>query len=185
MTDVRGSDPEAAGVREAGAEGPSEMVGAGAGLGGADERVGGARFVTPEEGRELFDRQARRRMGISGDEFLHRYEGGEYDDVDCTDSGVMAMLMLLPFARAGRETSSEAPDAGHAAKWEKARRMTPEEAVEWQQEIRDEINAGHYVGWQRIMFLCDQVEYLADEVVQLLGTLDDLEDALARALEEA
>lgn len=37
MTDVRGSDPEAAGVREAGAEGPAEVVGEGAGLDGADD----------------------------------------------------------------------------------------------------------------------------------------------------
>ena len=37
-------------------------------------------FLTPEEGRALFERQAQRRLGMSGEEFIHTYEAGELAD---------------------------------------------------------------------------------------------------------
>lgn len=38
------------------------------------------RYLTPEQGKALFDRQARRRFGMSGDEFVRAYVAGEFDD---------------------------------------------------------------------------------------------------------
>ncbi|HEV2106816.1 MAG TPA: hypothetical protein VGR16_00985, partial [Thermomicrobiales bacterium] len=34
--------------------------------------------VTPEQGRRLFDEAVRREMGISGEEFIRRWENGDY-----------------------------------------------------------------------------------------------------------
>lgn len=53
--------------------------------------------ATPEEGRELFDRAARKALGISGDEFLARYDRGMFDDTD--DPAVAGVTTLIPFAR--------------------------------------------------------------------------------------
>jgi hypothetical protein len=53
--------------------------------------------ATAEEGRQLFDRAARDALGISGDEFLTRYDGGVYEDTD--DPAVAGIAMLIPFAR--------------------------------------------------------------------------------------
>lgn len=49
------------------------------------------------EGRALFDRAARRALGISGEEFLARWDSGEW--ADCDDPNVDGIAMLLPFAR--------------------------------------------------------------------------------------
>lgn len=75
------------------------------------ERAAGAvtparpgREVSREEGMEIIDRQAWRYLGISGEEFLHRWRRGEYD-VDPDQPGVMDLIMLLPFAREEREQS--------------------------------------------------------------------------------
>lgn len=55
--------------------------------------------LNAEESHELFDQQARRYLGVSGDEFVRRLEAGEYGDPD-DDPRVMRLVMLLPFARA-------------------------------------------------------------------------------------
>lgn len=48
---------------------------------------------------ELFDRAARHYLeGLSGEEFLERWESGYYKDPDA-EPGVMSVVMLLPFAR--------------------------------------------------------------------------------------
>jgi hypothetical protein len=60
------------------------------------------RELSREEGRRLFDRQARRYLGISGEEFLERWDAGEYGDPDDRTKnppGVMQLAMLLPFVR--------------------------------------------------------------------------------------
>ncbi len=61
----------------------------------------GIRFLDDDEARELFDRQARRLMGMSGDEFLRRYDDGEYNRPleDPEEENIMIMLMMLDFAR--------------------------------------------------------------------------------------
>lgn len=44
-----------------------------------DNRI---REVTPEEGRELVDQAARKYLHMSGDEFLRRWDAGEFRDQD-------------------------------------------------------------------------------------------------------
>lgn len=57
----------------------------------------GVRVLTPEQGREMFDRQARLRLGMSGEEFIRAWDAGEFGGRD--DSDLMGLAMLLPFAR--------------------------------------------------------------------------------------
>jgi len=58
---------------------------------------GALRQLTAREGRELLDRQARRYLKMSGQEFMHRYKAGKFANVDTPQ--VMRVVMLLPFAR--------------------------------------------------------------------------------------
>ena len=53
------------------------------------------------EGRRLFDFEARRVTGLSGEEFLRRYDAGEIIEDDETPEGraVMALIMLSSFGR--------------------------------------------------------------------------------------
>ncbi|MFT4041310.1 MAG: hypothetical protein QM692_24220 [Thermomicrobiales bacterium] len=59
------------------------------------------RVLTAKEGRERFDRQARRELGISGDEFLRRWDAGEFRPIPDTVEGrkIGRFVMLMPFAR--------------------------------------------------------------------------------------
>jgi hypothetical protein len=61
----------------------------------------GIRLLSEEEAREHFDRSARRLLGISGDEFLRRYDAGEYNREleDRELRGVMKLRMLENFVR--------------------------------------------------------------------------------------
>lgn len=54
--------------------------------------------LTDEEGRTLFDNAARFYLGISGDEFVGRWESGYYDE-DPDQPDIVDVAMLLPFAR--------------------------------------------------------------------------------------
>ncbi len=66
------------------------------------EDTGRVQDLTPEEGRKLFDEAARHYLGISGEEFIRKWDAGEFDDPDDrTKHGpeVMSVAMLLPFAR--------------------------------------------------------------------------------------
>ena len=53
--------------------------------------------LSESEGHALFDRRVRHRLGISGDEFLRRYDAGLYPDPDGPDN-IMDLLILMPFA---------------------------------------------------------------------------------------
>jgi hypothetical protein len=57
--------------------------------------------LTEEEGRELFDRVAQEQLGISGAEFLRRFDAGEYANVPDTPEGwrVWRVEMLMSFVR--------------------------------------------------------------------------------------
>jgi hypothetical protein len=55
-------------------------------------------YVTPEESAEILDRQARKYLGMSGEEFVRLYEAGELDDDDY-DSNVMRVSMLIPLSK--------------------------------------------------------------------------------------
>lgn len=57
--------------------------------------------VTPEQGRRLFDEAVRREMGISGEEFIRRWEAGEYWGI-ADQSGnrhIVRLIMMIPLAR--------------------------------------------------------------------------------------
>lgn len=57
-------------------------------------------FVSIEEGRRIFDRRARMELGISGEEFLRRWDSGEYpypipDDTEGRKIARLTMIMNL------------------------------------------------------------------------------------------
>lgn len=58
-------------------------------------------YISADEGRAMFDAAARRYMGIGGEEFIARWEAGEYDDIaDSSDHWYVGFLgSLIPFAR--------------------------------------------------------------------------------------
>jgi len=53
--------------------------------------------VDREEGREILDRAAREALNLSADEFLAKWDAGDYEDAD--DPAVTRVAMLIPFAR--------------------------------------------------------------------------------------
>ena len=55
--------------------------------------------VSAEEGLAMLDEQARRRLGISGTEFLERWDAGEFSDVGGERPDVARVAMLIPLAR--------------------------------------------------------------------------------------
>lgn len=55
------------------------------------------RELDQQEGWELLDRQARRQLDMSGEQFVRAWEAGEFDGVD--DPAVIDVAMLLPFGR--------------------------------------------------------------------------------------
>jgi len=63
-----------------------------------DDARAHTRFLDEEEGKQLFDGAARYYMGISGKEFLRRWDAGEWQD-DPDHYPIMALVMLIPFAR--------------------------------------------------------------------------------------
>jgi len=54
--------------------------------------------LSREEGRAILDRQARRCLGMSGDEFVRAWNAGEFDD-DPDRPEVMDVVMLIGLAR--------------------------------------------------------------------------------------
>ena len=67
----------------------------------AAETIPGVDVLTPEEGRAHFDRRVEEALGISGDEFLRRWDSGMYRPVPDTSEGrkIGRLVMLMPFAR--------------------------------------------------------------------------------------
>jgi hypothetical protein len=61
-------------------------------------------ILPPEESRALFDRQARALVGMSGEEFLRRWDAGEYEgrnlDEDQETRKIAYLALLIPFGRA-------------------------------------------------------------------------------------
>ena len=56
------------------------------------------REVDRQDGQALIDENARHYLGISGEEFLRRWDAGEYAQAD-SDPNVMLVASLLPFVR--------------------------------------------------------------------------------------
>jgi len=57
--------------------------------------------LSDEEARVHFDRQARRLVGLSGEEFLRRYDHGDYAGIEEDDFGrrIILLEMSIPFVR--------------------------------------------------------------------------------------
>ncbi len=58
-------------------------------------------WLTDEEARVHFDRQARRLVGLSGEEFLRRYDRGDYTGIEEDEFGrrIVRLEMSIPFVR--------------------------------------------------------------------------------------
>jgi hypothetical protein len=58
-------------------------------------------IVSPEAGRAMFDEAALTIMGMSGDEFIERWEAGEFDEIadKAGHRHIMHLALLIPFAR--------------------------------------------------------------------------------------
>jgi hypothetical protein len=59
-------------------------------------------MLSREEGHELFDYVARKTVGMSGPEFLARYDAGEIEepgDETSEDHALRGLIMLIPFGR--------------------------------------------------------------------------------------
>ena len=56
--------------------------------------------LSREEARAFFDEQARKLMGMSGDEFLRRYDAGEFDEQfdDPDHPEILQLWMMRSFA---------------------------------------------------------------------------------------
>jgi len=63
----------------------------------AEEAVDEAQFLDEEESRRLFDEIAQRYLGISGQEFVRRWERGDYND-DYERPEVIRVAMLRALA---------------------------------------------------------------------------------------
>jgi hypothetical protein len=63
------------------------------------EIIPGVHMLFPEEAAELFDQQARKALGISGEEFLRRWDAGEIPPVPDTPKAreFGKLVMLLPW----------------------------------------------------------------------------------------
>ncbi|MBA3416560.1 MAG: hypothetical protein H0U10_15170 [Chloroflexia bacterium] len=57
--------------------------------------------ITADEAHAIFDRKARRLLGISGDEFVRRWEGGDYCGDEETDEARLTnrLVMSLPLVK--------------------------------------------------------------------------------------
>jgi hypothetical protein len=55
--------------------------------------------LTRDEGMEMFGRRCQESLGISGEEFLRRYDAHEYDCAGGECAKAHHLIMLIPFAR--------------------------------------------------------------------------------------
>ncbi len=66
-----------------------------------DTETDASYLLSPEEGRKLLDEAAHHWIGIPGEEFLRRWDAGEYRDLPDTPAGwrIMRVVGLISFAR--------------------------------------------------------------------------------------
>ena len=61
---------------------------------------GKVRIMTREQGRRMFDRQARKYFKMSGKEFIRRWEAGEFGDPENPyRPELVALTMQVPFVK--------------------------------------------------------------------------------------
>ena len=63
---------------------------------GRRQRAERPRFLSPQQGRRLFDREARAALGMSGATFLRRWKAGQIPNPDRPE--VLRVVALLPLA---------------------------------------------------------------------------------------
>lgn len=56
------------------------------------------RTISREEARQFFEAEAQRLFGMSGDEWVRRYDAGEFDEIFDT-TPVLDMYFMLPWYR--------------------------------------------------------------------------------------
>lgn len=66
------------------------------GNGSSSRSSSSTRSLTRDEARSLFDGRAQKFLGVSGPEFIRRWDAGEFDP---QDDRVLRVAMLLPFGR--------------------------------------------------------------------------------------
>ncbi len=66
----------------------------------ADEITSPVLCLSPEAEQEYFDEQARKALGISGDEFRRRWQAGQYRDIadDPEHGEILRLAAMLPVA---------------------------------------------------------------------------------------
>jgi hypothetical protein len=62
-----------------------------------DRQLPKVKILNRREGKKLLDRQTQRILGITGDEFVRRWERKEFDDPE--EPQIMRLAFLIPFGR--------------------------------------------------------------------------------------
>src|SRR5215211_627069 len=72
-------------------------------------------WLTPEEERQMFDEAARQWLGISGEEFVQRWQAGEYADIpdDLEHRRYIELNLMIPLARG--ELTAVIPSRQHVS----------------------------------------------------------------------
>ena len=76
--------------------------------------------LSAEEGRRIFDETARHYLGMSGEEFVRRWFGGEYEDTYVDTPELMPVIASLPLV-----VEPGSPEAKRFYPWP-PRRAAPE-----------------------------------------------------------
>jgi hypothetical protein len=66
-----------------------------------DDELPGVIYTSPGEGRRMFDEAARIWTGMSGEEFIRRWEAGEFASLpdDLAHRRYVDLILMIPFAR--------------------------------------------------------------------------------------
>jgi hypothetical protein len=58
-------------------------------------------FFPIEEGRRIFEREVRDKLDMSGEEFIHRWDAGEYETLDDVPENwhILRLSFLIPLGR--------------------------------------------------------------------------------------
>jgi hypothetical protein len=66
-----------------------------------DDTLPGIIYVTPAEGLRIFDEAARTWTGMSGEEFIQRWESGEFAEIpdDLAHRRYVDLILMMPLAR--------------------------------------------------------------------------------------
>lgn len=73
----------------------------GSALDGVMPHIPEVHLLTDEEAHAIFDKEARQVMGMSGEQFLRRYDAGEFKDMpdDINHLDYWDLVISIPFGR--------------------------------------------------------------------------------------